>query len=161
LIALLRRGPNRNGKAAKAGRGSKEEGGQGKQGSIYDSTLSPPIGGDFGLYCELVQGGRLYEYMLRQMGREVSKEARDWLKKRFLTDVIAKKKANKAGDEYPSEVEDAFQELFPSVWSYMGWKGKDTRTRAGVCVGTRWRVPPDQIRPPIPGRSGDWRSGDS
>jgi hypothetical protein len=53
---------------------------------------------------------------------------RDQLKKRFLTDVVAKRMANAHGAEYPSDVEDAFRCLFPSVHRFIrkfngdGWE---------------------------------------
>jgi hypothetical protein len=33
-----------------------------------------------------------------------------------LSDVVAKRKANRYGDEYPSDLEDIFRELFPIVY---------------------------------------------
>ena len=53
---------------------------------------------------------------------------RDEFKERFLADVIAKRKANKDGAEYPSAVEDCFRKLFPSVYRFIrdincdGWE---------------------------------------
>jgi hypothetical protein len=52
----------------------------------------------------------------------------DDLKKRFLADVLAKRKANRYGDEYQSNVEDTFRRLFPSVYQFIrdinrdGWE---------------------------------------
>jgi hypothetical protein len=53
---------------------------------------------------------------------------RDDLKKRFLADVVAKRKANRHGDEYRSNVEDTFRRLFPTVYQFIrdinrdGWE---------------------------------------
>ena len=50
------------------------------------------------------------------------------MKRRFLADVIAKRKANSRGAEYPSDVEDCFSGLFPSVYQFIrsinrdGWE---------------------------------------
>ena len=45
--------------------------------------------------------------------------SRDKVKKRFLADVLAKKKANAAGAEYPSVIEDVFKDEFPGVWRFI------------------------------------------
>jgi hypothetical protein len=50
------------------------------------------------------------------------------VKKRFLSDVVAKRKANRHGAEYPSVVEDTFREFFPTVYRFIrgvngnGWQ---------------------------------------
>lgn len=54
--------------------------------------------------------------------------SRDKVKKRFLADVLAKKKANAAGAEYPSVIENIFRDEFPGVWKFIrdvnenGWE---------------------------------------
>ena len=54
--------------------------------------------------------------------------SRDKVKKRFLADVLAKKKANAAGAEYPSVIEKIFRTEFPGVWKFIrdvnedGWE---------------------------------------
>ena len=54
--------------------------------------------------------------------------SRNEVKKRFLTDVLAKKKASTAGAEYPSAIEDVFRAEFPGVWKFIravnedGWE---------------------------------------
>lgn len=45
--------------------------------------------------------------------------SRDTVKKRFLADVLAKKKANAAGAEYPSAIENIFRAEFPGVWRFI------------------------------------------
>jgi len=45
--------------------------------------------------------------------------SRDKVKKRFLADVLSKKKANAAGAEYPSVIEDVFKDEFPGVWRFI------------------------------------------
>lgn len=96
------------------------------QGSIYDAPNSPPDRGDFGSYCELCQTGDFYDFLLSRLEPgKGPKLTRDQLKKRFLTDVIAKKKANKRGAEYPSDVESTFRELFPCVYQFIRNVNKD------------------------------------
>ncbi len=54
--------------------------------------------------------------------------SRDEVKRRFLADVIAKRKANSCGAEYPSDAEVRFRELFPTVYGFIrrinadGWE---------------------------------------
>lgn len=105
------------------------EGGQAQPASVYDVQQNHPIGRDLDFYCELVQSGKFYEFMLEQLRtRTCPNLERDELKKRFLADVIAKKKANQFGAEYPSDVEGVFRDLFPSVYAFIrhincdGWK---------------------------------------
>ena len=81
------------------------------------------------VYCELVQSGRFYDFLLSKLEIETCPNfTRDDLKKRFLADVVAKRKANRHGAEYPSDVEDAFRRLFPSVYQFIreinrdGWE---------------------------------------
>ena len=59
----------------------------------------------FGSFVELASVGLLYDEIASLCSRD-----RDFVKKRFLVDVLAKK-----GD-YPSEVERVFRERFPAVW---------------------------------------------
>jgi hypothetical protein len=99
-----------------------------QQASIYDSIMAPPEGGDFERYRLLVQTGEFYEYLLGEMTEEGIHISRPQLKKRFLADVIAKKKVNKYGAEYPSDVENVFSRLFPTVYRFIrsfntdGWQ---------------------------------------
>lgn len=101
--------------------------------SIYDlhetflsrnDSLEP--GSDVVKYCQLVQAGRFYDFMMAVLsGHRIT---RDQMKKRFLADVIAKRKANPRGDEYSSHVENAFREQFPTVYAFIreenrhGWE---------------------------------------
>lgn len=72
--------------------------------------------------------GSLFELL----GDCLRKKGFDWprsvIKKRFLADVIAKKKANRWGKEYPSALEDVFRTEFPEVWKFIrlvcdnGWQ---------------------------------------
>ena len=50
---------------------------------------------------------------------------RSEFKRRFLADVVAKKKANARGDEYRSEVEDCFRSTFPSVYRFIRTTNRD------------------------------------
>jgi hypothetical protein len=98
---------------------------------IYDLRVDPPGGGEFELYCRLVQEGRLYDFLVDELLAQGYRISREQLKKRFLTDVIAKKKANRLGAEYPSPAEDAFARLFPTVYRFIrnvnrnGWEHKN------------------------------------
>ena len=53
---------------------------------------------------------------------------REQVKKRFLADVLAKRKASSRGAEYPSPIEDVFRAEFPGVWQFIrevnqqGWE---------------------------------------
>ena len=53
---------------------------------------------------------------------------RDKLKDRFFADILAKRKANEYGAEYPSDVENVFKDLFPTVYHFIrhincyGWE---------------------------------------
>ena len=82
----------------------------------YDSSRPATQNADFELYRSLVQRGELYEVLLADLGHSIS---RDELKRRFLADVIAKRKASFRGTEYPSLVEDRFRERFPTVYRFI------------------------------------------
>lgn len=100
-----------------------------KQGSIYDAPYSPHWSGDLGFYCELVQSGQFYDFLLAELKTGPCPNlSREELKKRFLTDVVAKRKANRRGAEYPSDIENRFRDLFPSLHKFIreinchGWE---------------------------------------
>ncbi len=100
-----------------------------KRESIYDALDSPLYSRDVGVYCELVQSGQFYDFMLSNSKTgQCPNLTREDLKKRFLTDVVAKRKASRHGAEYPSNIEDRFRELFPSVYKFIrdincdGWE---------------------------------------
>ena len=77
-------------------------------------------------YCQLVQSGRFYDFMLSQLETQSClSSTRDELKRRFLADVIAKRKANDRGAEYPSEIEDCFGRWFPSVYRFIRAVNRD------------------------------------
>ena len=97
----------------------------------YDSSPTVLTYDDLSLYRALVQSGEFYAYMidrLRDRGLCISREV---FKRRFLADVIAKKKMNRRGTEYQSDVEDCFRELFPTVYRLIrefncqGWEHKN------------------------------------
>jgi hypothetical protein len=110
-------------------RNSKREGRQ--EEGIYDSPFRPPIGGDFGEYKRLMQAGTFYEALRDELRRRGVELPRKTLKLRFLRDVLAKRRVGRRGAEYPSPVEDAFRELFPSVYAFVrmvntdGWEHKN------------------------------------
>ena len=98
---------------------------------LYSSSTKDSPGNctDLDTYCELTQSGEFYDFMLAKMKNlPCLSFTRDDLKKRVLADVIAKRKANVHGDEYPSDVEDTFRALFPSVYRFIrdvnadGWQ---------------------------------------
>ena len=100
-----------------------------KRESIYDAPGSPLCSGDVDVYCELVQSGQFYDFLLADLKTGPCPSlTRDDLKKRFLTDVVAKRKANRHGAEYPSQIEDRFRRLFPSLHRFIrvvncdGWE---------------------------------------
>ena len=106
-----------------------QQGKHGKSQQICDAPDPPYHGGDLDVYCELVQSGRFYDFLLSKLEIETcSNFTRDEVKKRFLADVVAKRKANRHGAEYPSDVEDTFRRLFPTVWRFVravnrnGWE---------------------------------------
>ena len=69
--------------------------------------------GDLNVYCELVQSGQFYDFLLAELRIGTCPNlTREDLKKKFLADVVAKRKVNRRGAEYPGDVEDTFQELF-------------------------------------------------
>jgi hypothetical protein len=77
---------------------------------------------DFPKYQALVQSGQFYDFMVTELGGNLSRAD---LKRRFLADVIAKRKANSFGKEYPSVVEDTFRRLFPTVYKFIRRVNRD------------------------------------
>ena len=79
-------------------------------------------------YERLVQEGRLYDELQDRLESHGIVMPREVLKRKFLCDVLAKKKASRRGAEYPSPVEDAFREVFPTVYRFVrefnrdGWE---------------------------------------
>jgi hypothetical protein len=89
-----------------------------------DQLASPKA--DLKDYCELVQSGQFYDFMLAQLKTGPSPDfTRQQIKERFLTDVVAKRKLNERGDEYSSCVEDVFRRRFPSVYRFVRETNKD------------------------------------
>lgn len=93
--------------------------------SIYDAPLQPPGLADSELFRQLGQSGKLYEYLAAELLKYGIDMPRETLKRRFLCDVLAKRKANQHGAEYPSEVEDTFRKLFPSVYGFIREVNRD------------------------------------
>lgn len=95
-------------------------------GLHYDSTSVHPATSDLERFRRLTQTGRFYDFMVNELAEHDI--TRDEFKKRFLADVVAKKKANARGSEYHSIVEDKFRELFPTVYRFIrrvnsgGWE---------------------------------------
>jgi len=90
---------------------------------LYDSTIRHPDSGDFELYRQLVQSGEFYDFMVAELSDHGI--SREQFKRRFLADVIAKRKANPHGAEYPSVVEAKFRELFPSVYQFIRYMNRN------------------------------------
>ena len=106
--------------ARQADRKARGQGGRELATSIYDAPNSTHSKSDLDDYCRLVQCGEFYDYLLAKLKtRSRLSLTRDELKRRFLADVIAKRKANDRGAEYPSEIEDCFRSLFPSVYQFI------------------------------------------
>ena len=122
----------------------------------YDSENELPGGvGQANLeqYCSLTQSGEFYDFLVYEM----SGMTRSEIKKRFLCDVLAKRKASKAGAEYRSDIEDRFAALFPPVYRYIratnkhGWehanlirqlqRAESDLVIGRVCEGLRLRHP--------------------
>ena len=109
-----------------------KHGQHGQSQQICDAPDPPCHSGDLDVYCELVQTGRFYDFLLAKVRiGSCPNFTRDDLKKRFLADVVAKRKANRHGAEYQSDVEDTFRRLFPSVYRFIrdvnrdGWEHKN------------------------------------
>lgn len=115
-------------RAAGASRGQRAAGGSSNYDSSlseavhYDSSLPATQNADFELYRSLVQRGEFYDVLLTDLGHTIS---RDELKRRFLADVIAKRKASFRGGEYPSAVEDKFRERFSTVYRFIRTVNRD------------------------------------
>ena len=108
-------------------RTQEEEGRVREKGNyVYKRSPAPKRGPE--LYHQLVQRGELYEFLILELRKRGIEMCRQKLKKKFLSDVIAKRKANSTGAEYPSAVEDCFRELFPQIYSFVrsfnhdGWE---------------------------------------
>lgn len=133
-----------------------------RAGTIYDSCFEPrggvivdSSGDDASLrrYVELTQSGEFYDFLVAAMDGM----SRDEIKRRFLCDVLAKRKANRRGDEYKSTLEDRFAAMFPPVYRYVravnkdGWehanlirelqRAESSLVIADVCEGLRVRHP--------------------
>lgn len=95
----------------------------------YDVQFVSPSTADVSHFCSLVGSGCFYEYLQERVQLVTGKVcSRDWIKKRFLSDVLAKAKLNSSGREYDSIVEDAFKMEFPGVYRFIrevnagGWQ---------------------------------------
>ena len=79
-------------------------------------------------FAEVCRAGELFSLLGSRLCASGYPLQRAEIKKRFLADVLAKRKASASGAEYPSPVEDAFREEFPGVWRFIravnqdGWE---------------------------------------
>ena len=121
MIPINKKQPNTANRRREEGEREREDS---KHASIYDAPRGTPPQSDLEWYCELVQSGSFYDYLLAQLPT-CPNLTRDEVKKRFLVDVLAKRKANARGVEYPSVVEDCFRRLFPSVYRYIREVNRD------------------------------------
>jgi hypothetical protein len=78
------------------------------------------------VFARLSSSGLLYDHLLDRINAVRQKQSRppmdrSTLKRRFLADVLAKKLVvyRCSSFDYPSEIEDVFRELFPTVWSFI------------------------------------------
>lgn len=119
--------------ARRTGRQGWGQTGRERTASIYDAGQPTPSKSDLDDYCRLVQRGEFYDFMLSKIKTELCPSfTRDDLKHRFMADVIAKKKANDRGAEYPSEIEDCFRALFPSVYGFIRAVNRDGSEHANL-----------------------------
>lgn len=105
----------------------------GTRASINDSSPGHRNGTEWDVwanYLSLVQSGRFYDFMAEQL--RDSGIGREEFKRRFLADVIAKRRANRHGAEYPSVVEDTFRRLFPSVYGFVRRVNQDGLEHANL-----------------------------
>jgi hypothetical protein len=123
------RGGQKQGNTNNRRRGETGEQGTAEDGSIYDAPNDPRHTRDLSRFCELVQRGTFYEFLLEQLRFGTCRNmTREELKRRFLADVLAKRKVNARGAEYPSAVEDCFAEHFPTIYRFIravnldGWE---------------------------------------
>ncbi len=117
LITKLMR--DQLGETKREGREEREE----RRVCNYDSSLETPdhydssrwivTNEDFELYQSLVQTGELYDFLENALLTRGISISREKLKKRFLTDILAKK------GQYSSSVEKLFRELFPTVYCFI------------------------------------------
>lgn len=115
---------------------------EGKNCTSYNASLPPPVGlpslSRLGLSSSLVSRlsgcldcpsvskfadrccrGSLFDFLLRLFEERGIETTRDRIKLTFLADILAKRKANRHGAEYPSEMESIFREEFPGVWQFI------------------------------------------
>ena len=83
------------------------------------------MGADFRHYCDLVQRGELYEFLIEELAERGVIMDRETVKRKLLSDVIAKRKASRWGAEYPSAMEDVFREAFPTVHRFVRQVNRD------------------------------------
>jgi hypothetical protein len=85
---------------------------------------------EFGLFCELVTSGSLYEYLAEECCKagvalpEEKRDARDWCKRRFLVDLLAKRtvateddqRVGKRRTDYASDIGRVVFSRFPRIY---------------------------------------------
>lgn len=98
---------------------------QGNGTSIYDSQPFTPLVADFWQYYDLAEQGQLYEFLRGELAERGVALDREAVKRMLLCDVIAKRKANGFGAEYPSAMEDVFRSSFPTVYRFIRQVNRD------------------------------------
>ncbi|MBL8815964.1 MAG: hypothetical protein JNL58_08025 [Planctomyces sp.] len=97
----------------------------GKTGGVCNYDVQ--IGADIDSFIELVQSGGFYEFLVVNLkNRSCPVFTRDDAKKRFLTDVLAKR------GTYRSAVEDVFREHFPTVYNFIRSVNRDGAEHANL-----------------------------
>jgi len=76
-------------------------------------------------FADICKAGELFAVLNNRLLFLGFSFGRAEIKRKFLSDVLAKRKANTTGAEYPSPVEDAFREEFPEVWRFIRGVNRD------------------------------------
>ena len=115
--ALLARLMMQRGRSRTDGIGRDEEKQQEEQTTTSSSIYVAQNATGFLGYRELTETGELYERLVVELKKRGEAMSREQVKKKFLCDVLAKKRPG--GFDYPSTLEDVFRELFLSVYHFV------------------------------------------
>lgn len=87
----------------------------------------PPVAPcpSFAVFAASCLSGELFGVLGMRLKDAGENWTRDEVKKRLLTDVLAKRKASPSGAEYPSAIEDVFRAEFPGVWRFIRGVNQD------------------------------------
>ena len=84
-----------------------------------------PLCSSVSRFSDACRAGELFAVLGNRLCASGLSLARPEIKRRFLADVLAKRKANANGAEYPSAVEVAFRLEFPGVWRFIRVVNRD------------------------------------